>query len=215
MTGEEWAGVERVGGENGRPLRADAARNAARIVAAARVVYAEQGPEAPLDEVARVAGVGIATLFRRFPDKGALLRAVLDRRFQDDVLPAAERALRDEDPRRGLILVLEAAVAAVARDHHVLIAARDAGVLSSSTGDPFFAVLERVAERGRAAGVLREDLVAEDLRRITVMLIGVLWTVRPGSDGWRRYVALVVDGLAPAAAHPLPVPAPPLHHREG
>lgn len=113
-----------------KPLRADAVRNIEKIVRAARDVYAELGPDVPLDEVARRAGVGIATLYRRFPDKGALLRAVIDQQFTQDVLPAIDRALTDEDPRRGLASVLEAALASAADEHHVLTAARNAGVLS-------------------------------------------------------------------------------------
>src|ERR1700716_3036406 len=60
-----------------RRLRADRVRNAERIQRAAREVWAEQGPDAPLEEVARRAGVGIATLYRRFPDRGSLMRAVV------------------------------------------------------------------------------------------------------------------------------------------
>src|SRR4030088_479087 len=59
-----------------RGLRADAARNRAHVLAAARDVFVEHGADAPLDEVARRAGVGIATLYRRFPDRGFLMRTV-------------------------------------------------------------------------------------------------------------------------------------------
>src|SRR5437870_4758030 len=59
-----------------RGLRADAMRNRAHVLAAARDVFVEHGADAPLDEIARRAGVGIATLYRRFPDREALLRAV-------------------------------------------------------------------------------------------------------------------------------------------
>src|SRR5881227_1235599 len=62
--------------EGARPLRADARRNREQLMAAARDVFVEQRPDAPLDEIARRAGVGIATLYRRFPDRAALLRAV-------------------------------------------------------------------------------------------------------------------------------------------
>src|SRR5437588_440934 len=60
-----------------RPLRADARRNREQLLAAARDVFVEQGPGAPLDEIARRAGVGIATLYRRFPDRESLMRAVV------------------------------------------------------------------------------------------------------------------------------------------
>src|ERR671937_2812476 len=60
-----------------RPLRADALRNREHVLAAARAVFVEQGADAPLDDIARRAGVGIATLYRRFPDRDALMRAVV------------------------------------------------------------------------------------------------------------------------------------------
>lgn len=199
--------------ESPKPLRADAVRNIEKIVGAAREVYAELGPDAPLDEIARRAGVGIATLFRRFPDKAALLRAVLDQQFTQDVLPAIERGLADEDPRRGLTAVLEAALTSAADEHHVLTAARNAGVLSEETRARFFDALDPLVTRGQQAGVIRGDLVPDDLKRIMGMLVSVLWTMDPAEEGWRRYVTLVMDGLSPAAASPLPHPSPPLLRR--
>jgi len=192
------------------PLRADAVRNAEKIVNAAREVYEERGPDASLDEIARRAGVGIATLFRRFPDKGALLRAVMDRNFSERLAPAVELAAREDDPRRALTLVVEAAVALTAADYNVLTAARNAGVLTPEVSERFFEVLDGLVARCRRAGVIRDDLVPEDFRRIMLMLTSVLWTLDPGEGGWRRYVTLVLDGLAPAAASPLPNAAPAL-----
>ncbi|MGO4461180.1 TetR/AcrR family transcriptional regulator [Streptomyces sp. M-16] len=196
-----------------RPLRADAARNVEKIVRAARDVYAGQGPEAPLDEIARRAGVGIATLFRRFPDKAALLRAVLDQQFTQDVLPAIDRALTDEDARRGLTTVIEAALTSAADEHHVLTAARNAGIFTAETSARFFDALDPLVVRGQRDGVIRADLVPDDLKRVMGMLVSVLWTMDPAEGGWRRYVTLVLDGLTPAAASPLPNPAPPLLRR--
>ncbi|MET9183396.1 helix-turn-helix domain-containing protein [Kitasatospora aureofaciens] len=89
-----------------RLLRADTARNAEKIILAAREVFTEQGPDAHLDDVARRAGVGAATLFRRFPDKAALLRAVLDARFDERVRPVIRAAAHDPDPASALARVL-------------------------------------------------------------------------------------------------------------
>ncbi|MFJ1749785.1 TetR/AcrR family transcriptional regulator [Streptomyces sp. NPDC088116] len=191
-----------------RPLRADAVRNSEKIIRAAREVYAERGPDALLDEVARRAGVGIATLYRRFPDKGTLLRAVLEQQFAEQVQPALGRALLDDDPRRGLALAIEAALSSAAGAHSVLTAARGAGVLTAELGHHFFDALAPLVQRGQRTGVIREDLVPEDVRRIVIMLVSVLWTMEPGQDGWRRYVTLALDGLSPASASPLPYPAP-------
>ncbi|MEV8327665.1 TetR family transcriptional regulator [Kitasatospora sp. NPDC056731] len=196
-----------------RLLRADAARNAEKIIRAAREVFTEQGPDALLDDVARRAGVGAATLFRRFPDKAALLRAVLDERFGENVRPVIQTAAHDPDPASGLARVLEAALESVAGDYNVLAAARSAGVLTPATGQEFFTALDALLARGQHAGVIRADLVPDDLHRIVVMLVSVLWTMEPHEDGWRRYLALVLDGLTPAGARPLPCPAPALHTR--
>lgn len=198
-----------------RPLRADAARNSAKILRAARQVYAERGPDAPLEEIARRAGVGIATLYRRFPDKAVLVRAALDQSFTEELAPVIEEALDDADPRRGLARVIETAVALTARDSNMVAAARNAGGSPMDAGDRFFASLAPLIRRGQDAGLVRDDLVLDDVRRIMAMLVSVLWTLDPREDGWRRYVGLLLDGLKPEAASPLPPPAPLLIRRPG
>ena len=85
-----------------RPLRADAARNAERILRAARAVYGELGPDAPIEAVARRAGVGERTLYRRFPTKSDLIRAALDQSIAENLTPAIEDARHRDDPVRGL-----------------------------------------------------------------------------------------------------------------
>src|SRR6266568_998628 len=88
--------------EGVRPMRADARNNRDRLLAAAREVFVEKGATAPLDEIARRAGTGIATLYRRFPDRQALMRAVVMDALQqtaDEALAAAE----ESDPFAGLV----------------------------------------------------------------------------------------------------------------
>jgi hypothetical protein len=94
-----------------------------------------------------------------------------------------------------------------ARDLSTLAAARNAGTLTAEVYTPFYESLTLLARRAQEAGLLRADLVADDLPRIMAMLTSTLWTMDPHGDGWRRYFALVLDGLAPAAANPLPPPA--------
>src|SRR5690242_13403999 len=110
-----------------RPLRADAARNAERILRAARDVYGELGSEAPLEVIARNAGVGECTLYWRFPTKGDLISAALDQSIAEDLTPVIAKARADKDPMRGLVALIEAAIALGAREHHLLTAARRAG----------------------------------------------------------------------------------------
>jgi AcrR family transcriptional regulator len=194
--------------ETPRRLRADAARNSEKILRAAREIYAESGPEASLEEIAHRAGVGIATLYRRFPNKEELVRAALEQKVTEEMSPAISRALDDSDPLRGLATLWEASVSFAARERGMLGAVRHSGSLASELSAPFYEALILVTRRAQIAGHVRADLVPDDLHRITVMLLSVLPTVDPGSDGWKRYITLILDGLAPARATVLPSPEP-------
>jgi len=192
-----------------RGLRADAARNIERILRAAREVYAEQGPDAQLDDIARHAGVGISTLYRHFPNKSELVRAALEQSAAEKINPAIEQALADDDPKRGLITLIEAAMSQVARQHNTLAAAKNSGAITAELTAPFRDSLDLLTRRAQKAGLIRADLVPEDMPRLMVMLIGVLWTMPRDGDGWRRYATLVLDAVSPVGASPLP-PAVPL-----
>ena len=187
-----------------RPLRADAARNAERILRAARQVYGELGPDAQVEAIARRAGVGERTLYRRFPAKGDLIRAALDQSVAEDLTPAIEKARRATNPLRGLAQLIEAAISLGAREHNLLTAALRAGSLSTDISAPLYDALAELAERGQRAGLVRADLVTDDLPRLIAMLYTVLFTMDSGSDGWRRYVALVLDAIAVDDRRPLP-----------
>jgi len=189
-----------------RPLRADAARNAARILRTARTVFAELGPDAPLEEIAHRADVRIRTLYNHFPNKADLVRAALDQAIAEDLTPATEHALADDDPHRGLVSLVEAAMRLAARELNTLAAARHAGTLTAEVYTPFYESLTQLARRAQDAGRLRADLVPDDLPRLMAMLTTVLWTMPPGDEGWRRYLALLFEGLAHADAKPLPAP---------
>ena len=187
-----------------RPLRADAARNAERILRAARDVYGEFGPDAPIGAIARRASVGERTLYRRFPTKGDLIRAALDQSIAEDLTPAIAEARRVDDPMRGLAQLIEAAISLGAREHNLLTAARRAGSLTSDISTPLYGALNELAERAQEAGLVRADLVADDLPRLIAMLHSVLFTMDSGSDGWRRYVALILDAITGNDREPLP-----------
>jgi AcrR family transcriptional regulator len=190
-----------------RPLRADAARNAERILRAARAVYAELGPDAPIEAVARRAGVGERTLYRRFPAKAELVRAALDQGIAEDLTPAIEAARRAKDPLRGLNQLMEAAIGLGARERHLLTAAHRAGALTADISDSLNEALDELVRRGQQAGLLRADLGADDLPRLIAMLYAVLPTMDSDSDGWRRYVALIVDAISTSDRKPLPAGA--------
>jgi AcrR family transcriptional regulator len=190
-----------------RRLRADAALNVDRILRAAREVYAELGPDAPIDAIAGRAGVAERTLYRRFLRKADLVRAALDQSIDENLAPAIEEALRSTDPLEGLAELVEAATALGAREHHLLAAARKTDALSN-VSDRLDEVLNELVTRGQRAGLVRDDLTAEDLPRIMFMLNSVLWTMDPSSEGWRRYVALILDAISTADRRKLPPPVP-------
>jgi len=193
-----------------RPLRADAARNAERILRAARDVYGELGPDAPIEAIARRAGVGQRTLYRRFPTKGDLISAALDQSIAEDLTPAIEEARHADDPMHALTQLIEAAISLGAREHNLLTAARRAGSLTPDISTSLYEAFNDLAWRGQQAGLVRADLVADDLPRLIAMLHSVLFTMESGSDGWRRYVALILDAITASDREPLP-PAAALH----
>nr|WP_281381915.1 TetR/AcrR family transcriptional regulator [Nocardiopsis mwathae] len=189
-------------------MRADAARNQQRIVRAARDTFDEVGYGAPLEQVAARAGVGIATLYRRFGTKEELLRAVFELRFREGIDPVVERALRGDDAWRGMVEVIEAWAGMIAQSGPSAMMAQDT-VFCDESSARFYRPLEELVRRAQEHGQARADLVPGDMMRVLAMLGGVVFTVEKGGDGWRRYVALLLDALRPSAAtDPLPPAAP-------
>lgn len=195
-----------------RPLRRDAERNRQRILAAAAEVFTEHGLDATLDEVARAAGVGIGTVYRRFPDKESLV-AELFRTRVDTLVTVAEEACAALDPWQGVLTYLEFAAAALA-DNLGLRQLMMFGTYDRDqvcyTRDRMYPVLTRLVERAQASGDLRQDFRATDVKIIAFMLASVAEYASPVTPGlWRRYLTMIVDGLRPArdGASELPVPA--------
>jgi AcrR family transcriptional regulator len=202
-----------------RRLRRDAQRNRDAIVAAARQVFCDHGLEAPLEEIARRAGVGIATLYRRFPSRVALLDAVLADNVQAHV-DAAERALAMDDPWDGFTSYLEETGRLQAADRGLNDAMgmrfpRATTVEAAKTR--LFDLVGELVRRAQASGQLRPDLTPEDLSFLNWANTRILPAVRAAGapDAWRRHLGLLLDGLRADRAHPLPVPplAPRQVHR--
>ena len=187
-----------------RPLRSDAARNQERILDAAREIFGELGPEAPLEAVARRAGVGIRTLFRRFPRKEHLIRAVIAQSLDAHVTPALEKASDLEDPRQGLVSALESVLETVARERSTLAAAEATGALTDELISPVLAPIAQLTQRAQADGLLRADLTEADVPRLLGMLTSAILGAPAGSEGWRRYLALILDAFDPEKSGSLP-----------
>ncbi len=190
-----------------RPLRADAERNRQKILAAAHAVLAARGLDAGVDEIAREAGVGMGTLYRRFPTKEALVEAVIEDRF----------ASMAEDFREGAALADPWEAFASCATRLACRIAEDRGffqVVSESVGrlprtreqrDGLLALLVPVVERAQAAGVLRADVTVEDVPGLCAVAARLpQWKLESQPDVWRRYLGVVLDGLRPDGATPLP-----------
>jgi AcrR family transcriptional regulator len=191
-----------------RPLRADAARNRTRILAAARAAFAESGLDVGVEEIARRAGVGKGTLYRRFPTKEALVRAIFEDRL-DDLDALAARAEGEPDAWEAFSRFLADTARMQASDQGFLdvVALRTGAVLSPEHRRRFLSIVARPLQRAQGTRCLRGDLVPED---VTLLLRMIGAVTRGAPDGgsmeahWPRYLALLLDGLRPDAARPLP-----------
>lgn len=192
-----------------RRLRADAARNRAAIVAVARDVFAEYGLEAPLEAIAARAGVGIATLYRRFPTREKLVAAALVEKVAE-YAEAARQALAALDPWDGFAGFVERICELQAGDRGLsdllsmtLSADEQVEELRRTAND----LLITVIDRAKAAGTLREDFVGEDLVLLLIATAAVMHVTRADApEAWRRFVALALDSFSSRGSPALPDP---------
>ena len=199
-------------GSSTKPLRIDAERNRGRIVEAAQAAFAERGLDAALEDVALRAGVGIGTLYRRFPTREDLIAACFERRLAD-YARVAQEALDAPDGWTGFSSYVEQICAMQAADrglNDVLTRTfPNARALEANRARGFGLFLQ-VVERAKAEGRLRSDFVPEDH---VLLLMGNAGVVQGAGDSapeaWRRYVALMLDGLRSECATPLPPPPSP------
>jgi AcrR family transcriptional regulator len=194
-----------------KPLRADAARNVDKIILAARQCFREHGPDVPLQTIAATAGVGPATLFRNFADKEELVLAALNRQLRETVDPVIAEAVAGMDAAAGLLRVIEAIMAAASADANLLGAVAGRRELLTGITGSLMESIGVLLVRGQGQGTLRSDISLTDMFRLLAMLIGVVDTMEPGSDAWRRPVALIEDAIrTERTGRPLPafVPLP-------
>jgi AcrR family transcriptional regulator len=200
-------------GSSERPLRRDAERNRERILAAAADLFTERGLDATLDDVARAAGVGIGTVYRRFPDKETLVSELFRERI-DALVTVAEQACAVPDPWQGLVTFIEFVASAMAGDSGLrqlmMFGTYDRDQVCYAR-DRMRPVITRLVERAQASGDLRPDFSATDVKMIAFMLGSIAeYAASVAPEIWRRYLAMLIDGLRPArdGITELPVPAP-------
>jgi len=204
---------ESSGARPGRLLRADAERNRQRILAAAAELFTERGLEPSLDDVARHAGVGVGTVYRRFPDKASLADALFDERI-DALVALAEQAQAEPDAWAALVSFLERSGEMLVSNRglrQILMFAAEGHDRGICARDRMRPAIESLIERAQADGQVRADLRPTDVPMIEFMVAAAAeyaWQVRP--TVWRRYLALIMDALRPASASGRPLPEPEL-----
>jgi len=200
-----------------RPLRRDAERNRKLILASAKVLIAEHGVDVSLDEIARHAGVGVGTVYRRFPDREALVDELLEDKVSEFEALVDEAAAMD-DPWAGLVHFLEGALALQIADRGLkqalMVPTRGAERLAAARArmEPVIAGMIR---RAQDAGALRPDLEPEDLPLLFSMITAADdagHEVDP--DLYRRYLKLVLDGIATTRSGPCELGHPALSRDE-
>ncbi len=192
-----------------KPLRADAARNRDKLLAAATRLFGDRGLDVPLEHIARQADVSIGTLYAHFPTREAFFDAIFPER-----LAALERlaitALADADPWNGFVVFVEGLFALQAEDHGLNDALAQRFPLSDELNEICrrgFGHVEQIIARAKESGQLRADFHPPDLSTLIWAMSQVIReSAGTAPDTWRRCLAFFLDGLRTAAAHPITVP---------
>jgi AcrR family transcriptional regulator len=195
-----------------RGLRVDAERNREKVVDAARAVFAEQGLNASTNEIARRAGVGVATLFRRFPTRDALIAAAFAEKMTA-YTEAIDQALADPDPWHAFCAYIEQICQMQANDRGfadvLTMTFPSAKALEEDRNRSAQAVTE-LLHRAKATGKLRPDFVHQDVPLILMANAGVITATRDAApEAWRRLLGYLLQAFATQPAEPLPDPPTP------
>jgi len=201
-------------------MRADARQNRDRIIEVARHLFAERGIDVPMAAVARRAGVGVATLYRRFPTRESLVTAVFADQFEACVR-VIDDALTDPDPWRGFCTVIEKVCAMQARDRGfsaAFVAGFPYPVDFDAGRQRAVAGFVELTRRAQATGQLRSDFTPDDLVLLVMAnsglvlcvgdLVGGGETSTLGSAASRRLVGFLLGALHGGTAGSLPPPVP-------
>ncbi|MEU1178975.1 helix-turn-helix domain-containing protein [Streptomyces sp. NPDC005820] len=189
--------------------RVDARSSVERIIVAGRTVLGEG--EASLERIAAEAGVGIATLYRHFPNREAVVRAVLEDILETDLLPLVERAADADHTRRALQDIATRLLDLITEERGLVTFAGNFADVAVDVLQRFSASLRPLLARAQEAGEIRSDLTAEDIPHFLVMAVAGLALPGTTPSLRARYIALLFDSLNPADATALP----PLSAEEG
>jgi AcrR family transcriptional regulator len=192
-------------------LRADARRNRDRIVAAATQAFAAQGADVPVEEIARAAGVGVGTVYRRFPDRDALIREVAKETF-DAALSQVRAAVTEETTAWAALVRFLGQSRAMRLSVRLIMDSPDAR--ASMADDPevcrlrraMMEVLDQVVKAAQAEGSLRADVGTGDVATAFVLLVRPLLLPDPdvASAALERCLGVMLDGLRAGSGSELP-----------
>jgi AcrR family transcriptional regulator len=199
------------------PRRRDAQANLARVLAAATEVFAQRGCSVTLADVAKAAGVGVATVYRTFETKDDLIYAVYEPKIAE-AREQAKAASDDPDPWQGVVAHLERSVPTLAADKgfRELLSGSYSETLGWSRPRTPHRLAKLVEDShnqtgARTAGVVRDDLVAGDL---LLLSMAVQTAVEFGSPThpllYKRMIGFLLDGIRPSRDAPTPLPEPGL-----
>lgn len=195
-------------------LRKDAALNRERLLAAAAELFASQGLNVTLNDIAHHAGVGVGTAYRRFPNKEAVIDALFEQRMSD-VAAVAEQSLAEPDAWVGLTMFLEQALHMRHGDRG-LNEIMNNPVLGdervSEVRDRIAPIITKLVAKARDQGVVRPDLDQSDLIFIQLGLSAIIektGSIAPGL--YRRYLTMFLDGIRTDRQGFTPLPAAPLN----
>jgi AcrR family transcriptional regulator len=182
--------------------RADARRNRKRILEAARQQFSEHGLDVHMEQIARVAGVGVGTVYRNFPNKEDLLQALVDERFAF-FAEVARAALDDPDPWNGFCTLMRESARVTAEDRAVSEAMDQLSGLCTHAAEKvgLDELAGELIERAKASGAMRADFTIDDIPSV---MIGLGRATASREDGpppisWERYLEIMLAGLrAPA-----------------
>lgn len=191
-----------------RALRADARRNREAVIAAAKELFADQGLEAQMPDLARAAKVGVGTVYRHFPTKDHLIAALVAEHF-DRLADRARDALEVPDPWEGFSNFIRFAAQIQADDRGLceVMGSRPELMDAAARASDLPELCDQVVKRAQASGQLRPELEWQDVPLIVCGLGGVTQAPPPPSVGrWPRLVEIILDGLRAPGGATLPKP---------
>jgi len=177
-----------------KPLRADARRNREKVLAAARAVFAQQGVDAQMDDVARHADVGVGTVYRHFPTKEALLSALHDEHFAV-VAVYVRNLLTLDDPWEAFSRALWFGAEKTVGDRAFSEVLTAYPPRTCPGKEDLLVTIGELMDRCKAAGVMRQDAMVEDIGLLMCGIGNASHMEHPVPDAWRRHLAIVLDGL--------------------